>query len=137
MKNFKKLVGEKIKRLRLARELTQEQLAAHLGIDKARVSDWERGEHLPEGALKAALLKRLKSDESLIDISPPRDEAPVQYVPTPREMSQVYNALVNGIPERRLLGLFLLTGDDSYYQQALEYPDAAQFAQVIKKFLSL
>lgn len=69
MKNFKKLVGSKIGKRRL--ELgytTQRQLAEKLKVDTSRVNRWEMGENLPEGGYKSALLKVLKTDESLMDI---------------------------------------------------------------------
>lgn len=37
------LVGENIKRMRRERNLTQEEMAAHLGISFQSISKWERG----------------------------------------------------------------------------------------------
>ncbi len=36
-------IGENIRRLRLGREITQEQLSAAMGVSCAAVSKWERG----------------------------------------------------------------------------------------------
>lgn len=36
-------IGENIKRMRLERDLTQEEMAAHLGISFQSISKWERG----------------------------------------------------------------------------------------------
>jgi len=36
-------IGEKIKKLRRERDLTQEEVAAHLGISFQAISKWERG----------------------------------------------------------------------------------------------
>ncbi len=41
-------VGATIRRIRLARELTQEDVAAHLGVSPQSVSKWERGEGYPD-----------------------------------------------------------------------------------------
>jgi len=41
-------IDENIKRLRLERQITQEQLAAAMGVSCAAVSKWERGETLPD-----------------------------------------------------------------------------------------
>jgi len=37
------LIGENIKRLRHERNLTQEEVAAHLGISFQSISKWEQG----------------------------------------------------------------------------------------------
>ncbi len=42
------LIGENIKKLRRERDLTQEEVAAHLGISFQSVSKWERGEGYPD-----------------------------------------------------------------------------------------
>lgn len=42
------MIGENIRRLRRARNLTQEEVAAHLGISFQAVSKWERGDGYPD-----------------------------------------------------------------------------------------
>ena len=42
------LIGENIKSKRLARGLTQEEVAAHLGVSFQSVSKWERGDGYPD-----------------------------------------------------------------------------------------
>ena len=37
------LIGENIKRIRHERNLTQEEVASHLGISFQSISKWERG----------------------------------------------------------------------------------------------
>lgn len=37
------LIGKTLKRLRHERDLTQEEVAAHLGISFQSISKWERG----------------------------------------------------------------------------------------------
>lgn len=37
------LIGENIRKLRRRRDLTQEEVAAHLGISPQSISKWERG----------------------------------------------------------------------------------------------
>ena len=41
-------IGENIRRLRLERKMTQEQLAEILNVTNAAVSKWERGDSLPD-----------------------------------------------------------------------------------------
>ncbi|MDO5399913.1 MAG: helix-turn-helix transcriptional regulator [Eubacteriales bacterium] len=48
-------IGETIKALRRQRDLTQEEVAAHLGISFQSVSKWERGEGYPDITMLPAL----------------------------------------------------------------------------------
>lgn len=48
-------IGENIRRMRRARNLTQEEAAAHLGISFQAISKWERGEGYPDVTLLPAL----------------------------------------------------------------------------------
>lgn len=45
---MKLLIGENIRRLRRERDLTQEEVAAHLGISFQSISKWERGDGYPD-----------------------------------------------------------------------------------------
>ena len=49
------LIGKKIKQMRRERDLTQEELAAHLGITFQSVSKWERGDGFPDITMLPAL----------------------------------------------------------------------------------
>lgn len=49
------LIGENIKRIRRERNLTQEEVAAHLGISFQSISKWERGDGYPDIAMLPAL----------------------------------------------------------------------------------
>ena len=62
-------LGEKIQQLRKAAGLSQEQLAAQLGVSRQSVSKWELNEAVPELAKIVAL-----SDELLKDAPPPTPE---------------------------------------------------------------
>lgn len=42
------IIGEKLKKLRRSKDLTQEEVAAHLGISFQAISKWERGEGYPD-----------------------------------------------------------------------------------------
>jgi len=48
----KKVIGERIQAIRLARELTQEDVAAKIGVGVNTVSRWERGLCEPQGPAK-------------------------------------------------------------------------------------
>ena len=49
------LIGENIKRMRRERDLTQEEVANHLGISFQSVSKWERGDGYPDITILPAL----------------------------------------------------------------------------------
>lgn len=42
------MIGDKLKKLRRSRNLTQEEVAAHLGISYQAISKWERGDGYPD-----------------------------------------------------------------------------------------
>lgn len=42
------IIGEKLKNLRRSKDLTQEEVATHLGISFQAISKWERGEGYPD-----------------------------------------------------------------------------------------
>lgn len=52
---MKLLIGENIKRLRRERDLTQEEVANHLGISFQSISKWERGDGYPDITLLPSL----------------------------------------------------------------------------------
>lgn len=54
------LIGETIKRLRRERDLTQEEVAAHLGISFQSISKWERGDGYPDITMLPALANYFK-----------------------------------------------------------------------------
>ncbi len=49
------MLGEIIKKIRLERQLTQEEVASHLGVSFQSVSKWERGEGYPDITILPAL----------------------------------------------------------------------------------
>ena len=51
------LIGSKLKQLRRERSLTQEEVAAHLGISFQTISKWERGDGYPDITILPALAK--------------------------------------------------------------------------------
>lgn len=52
-------IGDRIKEARLARRLSQQDLAALLGITQGAVGQYERGDNLPSLNLAAALAREL------------------------------------------------------------------------------
>ena len=53
-------IGENLKRLRREKDLTQEELATHLGISFQAISKWERGESYPDITILPALSNYFK-----------------------------------------------------------------------------
>ncbi len=51
------MIGDKLKKLRLSRDLTQEELATHLGISYQAISKWERGDGYPDITMLPALAR--------------------------------------------------------------------------------
>jgi transcriptional regulator with XRE-family HTH domain len=68
-------LGFRIKRLRIASGLTQEQLGALIGISSTAVGNWESGEFHPKGRYVAKLAGALGIDVSeLLDVTKCIDE---------------------------------------------------------------
>ena len=42
------MIGDKLKKLRRNRDLTQEEVAAHIGISYQAISKWDRGDGYPD-----------------------------------------------------------------------------------------
>ena len=69
--DMRKLVGRNVRRLRVARQLTQEQFAERSGFSQQYISDLERGRRNPTivslyelaQALDASLIALLETDE--------------------------------------------------------------------------
>lgn len=49
------IIGERIRNLRISRNLTQEEVAKHLGISFQAVSKWERGDGYPDITMLPAI----------------------------------------------------------------------------------
>ena len=68
--DFKKSFGEKLKRLRKSRNLTQEQLADALGVSFQSVSRWENGTNYPDIELipEIAAYFDISADDLLVQV---------------------------------------------------------------------
>ena len=63
-------IGINIKRIRLERNLTQEEIANHIGVSAQSVSKWERGEGYPDIELLPSLANYLAiSVDELLGVS--------------------------------------------------------------------
>lgn len=61
-----KLLGVNVRKLRLAADLTQEQLAAEAGMERSYVSDLERGTRNPSVAALGRLAEALQVEPHLL-----------------------------------------------------------------------
>jgi transcriptional regulator with XRE-family HTH domain len=57
-----KLTGEEIKNKRIKLGITQEQLAARVGVTSATVSRWERGKYTPHPLIARHVLEFLETN---------------------------------------------------------------------------
>lgn len=78
-------IGEKIKKFREARGLSQRQLAERLNISNSRISNWEQGLNRPDADMIAGLCKVLEvSPSELLGVKVSEDDF------TDRERELVY-----------------------------------------------
>ena len=69
-------IGEKIKELRKAQDVTQEKLADYLNISYQAVSKWENGLALPDITLLPKLVNFFGvTSDQLLSINPTEDES--------------------------------------------------------------
>ena len=69
-------IGENIKRKRLEKELTQEEIASHLGVSFQTVSKWERGEGYPDIEMLPVLANYFSvSVDELLGVSEPEKKS--------------------------------------------------------------
>ena len=71
-------IGENIKRLRKAKDISQEDFAKLLGVSSQSVSRWENGVCYPDMELLPALAQYFKlSVDELLGGGRPREEPPI------------------------------------------------------------
>lgn len=73
-------IGSTVRRLRVERGLTQEQLARRIGVGLLTVGKWERDDSIPSPENHIALAKALGVDPSDVGYV-----APAEYSPEPPE----------------------------------------------------
>lgn len=62
-------IGNRIRKYRKDRELTQEQLAEKINVSKGRVSNWEQGINRPDADVLADICRALNvSPSELLDV---------------------------------------------------------------------
>ena len=98
-------IGEKIKELRKAQDVTQEKLADYLNISYQAVSKWENGLALPDITLlpKLANFFGVTADE-LLSINPTEDESKLdEYYKLYRENNRQGKMMENIVLSRKVL----------------------------------
>ena len=63
---MKKTFGETLRRLRMEKGLTQQQLAEQLHVDRTSVTNWEIGRHMPDIAMISLLANALSVDAAAL-----------------------------------------------------------------------
>lgn len=73
------VIGENIKKLRRERKITQDALAAHLGLTCQAVSKWERGESLPDISVLVPMANFLRvSTDDILGVTVARRESEIE-----------------------------------------------------------
>lgn len=100
--------GQKIQALRKGRGLTQEQLAARLGVSRQAVSRWELDETLPDTQNLLPLKEALGvSIDTLLDSTRGLEEPAPQAGPAPGAASSPARPSLGALLKRRLWLLLL------------------------------
>lgn len=87
----KKEVGERLRRLREARDVTQVELAKHLGVTQSNVSEMERGIRTVTShfAVKLAKTLRVSIDEILVGSNGTAEKTPLSSVKLLRRIQRI------------------------------------------------
>ena len=81
MRNRRMEIGKRIQRLRRERSLTQEQLAAALGVTSAAVSKWETNAAIPDVAMLCPLARMLGiTVDALLDFRPALEQEEINVL---------------------------------------------------------
>ena len=100
--------GQKIQALRKGRGLTQEQLAARLGVSRQAVSRWELDETLPDTQNLLPLKEALGvSIDTLLDSAQGLEEPAPQEGPAPAAASPLARPSLGALLKRRFWLLLL------------------------------
>ena len=100
--------GQKIQALRKGRGLTQEQLAARLGVSRQAVSRWELDETLPDTQNLLPLKEALGvSIDTLLDSAQGLEEPATQEGPAPAAASPPARPPLGALLKRRFWLLLL------------------------------
>ena len=87
----KKEVGERLRRLREARDITQVELAKRLGVTQSNVSEMERGIRTVTShfAVKLAKVLRVSIDEILVGSNGTAEKTPLSSVKLLRRVQKI------------------------------------------------
>lgn len=115
----------------------QTDLAAAMEVDRARVSEWERGKVVPKGKTRKKLLELLGADEkSVFENMPAPSRQPSVQVVSPQPIDpdraaeilqdlQVLLQRYGGVRlEQRLLALYAITLEEPYLTRYEALPDS-------------
>ncbi len=128
-------IGTIVRKLREAQGLTQETLAANAGIATRVLQRIESGKANTKIGTLEAIATALGTDLGALVPGTVSFASPPPSHPKPDEIAALGVAFALSSPGRRLLALYILTRDDSYYREAAAIPDVALLARALKKSL--
>jgi transcriptional regulator with XRE-family HTH domain len=82
-------LGQRIRRLRLARGWTQEQLARNAGTSKGFLSELENGKHFPTSNMLLRIAEMLGVTTDHLMSGGPATEEDARYIQVPKELIEV------------------------------------------------
>lgn len=126
-------IGERIKRVRKERELTQQKFAEAIGVKQNTVAQYEIGRNEPIETVIALICSRFNVDEKWLRTG----EGDGPFVPLSREaeIAQIVGQFMNSSPEREalILALARATDDEIKAAAALTLRFAAELSRSNKK----
>ena len=90
-------IGKRIQRLRREKDLTQEQMAAALGVTSAAVSKWETGAAIPDVAMLCPLARMLGTTvDGLMDFRPALEQGEIDALLEDRRKAPAFSQWKGG-----------------------------------------
>lgn len=125
--------------LRKSRGWSQPELAHRVGVHVNTIKSIETDDNEGTKETRQAIAQALNVSMAELYLDElEKLEEPIQPHPdhpSPEELTALGGGFALSSPGRRLLALYLLTKDDSYYKRAAAIPDVLPIAKVLKKWL--
>lgn len=100
-------LSDKIRMLRKKNDMSQEQLADHLGVSRQTISKWELGDSVPDtiNIIQLSKIFHVTTDHLLLETEEPSPSVPTKTFPLSKKAEQLF------VKHGYLAGIYLMVKD--------------------------